>query len=94
MADRKARGVSELPDGRAYYDAMLSHTTTTDLDAEEIHAIGLREVARIRQEMEVVKQRVGFSGSLQEFFTFVRSDEQFLYSNDDEGREAPSDDER
>jgi len=87
-----AKGVGALRDGKAFYDAKLAHATTTSLTAEEIHDIGLSEVARIRKEMEALKERVGFEGSLQEFFNFVRSDEQFLYPNDDEGRQAYLDD--
>lgn len=92
FADPIARGVSALPDGTAYYEAKLAHATTTAMTAAEIHEIGLKEVARIRTEMEAVKQLTGFRGSLQEFFTFVRTDEQFFYSNDDTGRQAYLDD--
>ena len=61
--------------------------TTLDLSADEIHRIGLREVDRLLSEMESVKQQTGFQGSLQEFFVFVREDEQFYYPNTDEGRQ-------
>ncbi|WP_241973873.1 DUF885 family protein [Aliidiomarina iranensis] len=52
-----------------------------DFSAEEIHRIGIDEVARIQEEMRAIQERVGFTGSLQEFFDFVRADEQFLYPN-------------
>lgn len=81
-------GVSELPDGQAYYDYRLNLMTTTDMTADEIHQIGLQEVARIKAEMMAVKERVGFEGTLQKFFAFVRDDDQFYYPNTDEGREA------
>ena len=81
-------GVWKLPRGEAYYEARLQHYTTTDMSADEIHEIGLQEVARIQDEMRKIMQDVGFEGSLQDFFTHLRTDPQFTYSNDDEGREA------
>ena len=82
------QGVSELPGGAAYYDYRLSQMTTTDLTADEIHQIGLSEVARIRGEMEAIKNSVGFDGDLQAFFTFLREDDRFYFSNDDAGAQA------
>lgn len=73
-------GVWRLPDGAAYYEALLGNYTTTDLTADEIHAIGLREVARIHDEMRVIMQQVGFEGTLQEFFAFTRNGDQFFYT--------------
>jgi uncharacterized protein (DUF885 family) len=78
-------GVSELPNGEAFYNYRLVNQTTTDLTAEEIHAIGLSEVTRIRKEMEAIKDKVEFEGDLQAFFTFLREDDQFYFSNDDKG---------
>ena len=72
-------GVWRLPDGAAYYDALLSNYTTTDLTADEIHAIGLREVARIHDEMRAIMRQVGFEGTLQEFFEYTRNGDQFFY---------------
>src|SRR5690606_34448770 len=66
----------------------LASATTTALTADEIHAIGLREVARIHAEMEAVKAEVGFDGTLEELFAFVRDDDRFYFPNTDEGREA------
>ena len=83
--DKEPRGVGSLKDGEAYYNHMLWLSTTTDLTANEIHQIGLDEVARIRGEMEVIKKQVGFDGTLDEFFKFVREDDQFYFSNDDAG---------
>jgi len=87
-ADAEARGVSALPNGKAFYDRRLASFTTTALTADEIHRLGVADVARLRNEMEAVKRQVGFEGDLQEFFDFVREDEQFFYSNDDAGRQA------
>ncbi|EKE83679.1 DUF885 domain-containing protein [Idiomarina xiamenensis] len=77
-----------LEDGKAYYAHQLKASTTTDLTADEIHQIGLDEVARLTKEMEAIKDQVGFDGDLQEFFKFIRTDQQFFYPNTDEGREA------
>jgi uncharacterized protein (DUF885 family) len=81
-------GVWKFENGEAYYAERLRAVTTTDLTAAEIHAIGLREVARIHDEMRKVMRQVGFEGTLQEFFTFLKEDEQFQYPNTDEGRQA------
>ena len=87
LASEEAQGVWALPDGEAFYNYRLAQMTTVELTAEEIHQIGLNEVVRIQGEMETIKQQVGFDGSLQEFFTFMREDEQFYYPNTDEGRQ-------
>jgi len=83
-----ADGVWKFDGGDAFYAERLNWFTTTDLTAEEIHDIGLSEVARIHSEMEAIKEQVGFEGSLAEFFVFMREDEQFYYPNTDEGRAA------
>jgi uncharacterized protein (DUF885 family) len=83
-----ADGVWKFERGDAFYAERLRWFTTTDLDAETIHAIGLREVARIHAEMAAIKERVGFEGSLAEFFVFMREDPQFYYPNTAAGREA------
>jgi uncharacterized protein (DUF885 family) len=79
------QGAGALPNGEAYYNAMLNLMTTTDMTADEIHQLGLSEVARIHAEMEKVKEEAGFKGSLQEFFTFMRTDKQFYLPNNDAG---------
>ena len=69
--------------------------TTTDMTASEIHELGLSEVARIRGEMEKIKEQVGFEGDLQAFFSFIRDskdNEKFYYPNTDEGRQGYIDD--
>lgn len=81
-------GVWKLPNGEAYYQARLTHYTTTDLTADEIHDIGLLEVARIQDEMREIMRQVEFDGTLKEFYDFLRTDPQFVYPNTDEGREA------
>lgn len=79
-------GVWKLPDGADYYAYRLKLMTTTDLSADEIHNIGLREVDRIHAEMHEIMKTVGFDGDLQEFFEFMRTDEQFYYPTTDAGK--------
>lgn len=71
--------VASLPNGKAYYDFLAAYYTTTALSADEIHAIGVKEVARIRGEMEKVKTQVGFQGTLTEFFAHLRSDPKYFH---------------
>ncbi|QSX75714.1 DUF885 domain-containing protein [Lysobacter arenosi] len=76
---RTSIAATDLPDGKAYYDFVAGYFTTTDLSAEQIHQIGLKEVARIRAEMEKIKAEVGFKGNLAEFFQYLRTDPKFFY---------------
>jgi uncharacterized protein (DUF885 family) len=92
-ATRESIAASGLPDGKAYYDLLARYYTTTALSADEIHGIGLKEVARIRARMEAVKAETGFKGSLPEFFSFLRTDPRFFYSSPEallEGYQAMS----
>ena len=79
-------GAWKLPDGQAFYALALNQTTTTNLSAAEIHELGLQEVERIHDEMRAIMAKVEFGGSLQEFFRFMATDEQFYFPNDAEGR--------
>ena len=81
---RDSIAVSDLPDGKAYYDFLARYYTTTELTAEQIHATGLKEVARIRAEMERVKAQTGFTGTLAEFFTYLRTDPKFFHKTPEE----------
>lgn len=63
-----------LPNGDAWYQALIKRNTTTSMSADEIHALGLQEVARIRGEMQAVQRRVGVPGTLQDFFKHLQSD--------------------
>jgi len=78
---RTTVGLDQLPDGKAWYEYRVREITTTDYTPEQIHAIGLREVARIRGEMQGVMSQVGYPGSLDEFFKFVNSDARFFYQD-------------
>ncbi len=80
-------GAWHLPGGDAYYADRLRNSTTTELTADQIHQLGLRQVAAIRQEMEGIKREVGFTGTLEEFFTRIRTDPQFKYANTAAGRD-------
>ena len=74
---RTTIGVSETPNGKAYYQNQIRYYTTLDLTADEIHNKGLSEVARIRGEMEKIIKELGFEGSFADFLKFLRTDEQF-----------------
>lgn len=77
-------GVWRFEDGAEYYSALLANYTTTDLTADQIHAIGLREVERIHGQMRAIMDEVGFEGTLQEFFEFTRTDDRFYYDTREE----------
>ena len=81
-------GVWKFPKGGEYYNNALQRVTTTNLTAEEIHEIGLKEVARIHGEMEKIMEEVGFEGTLVDFFEFMKNDDQFYYENSEEGKAA------
>jgi uncharacterized protein (DUF885 family) len=81
------QGAWSLPNGGEFYAARLRASTTTDLSADQIHAMGLSEVARIQKEMEAIKERVGFKGNLQAFFAHIKNGQQYKYPNTDAGRE-------
>ena len=77
-------GIWQMPNGNEYYGFLARSYTTTNLTPPEIHEKGLKEVARIRAEMEKIKTNVGFKGTLQEFFQFLRTDAQFFYKTPEE----------
>jgi uncharacterized protein (DUF885 family) len=81
---RETIAMRELPEGAAWYAFNARQSTTTDMTPEQIHQLGLAEVARIRAEMETVKARTGFAGKLEDFFTFLRTDPQFFYTDADD----------
>ena len=87
-----ATGIGVQEGGDAYYAHLLAQQTTTDLSADEIHTIGLNEVARLRKEMLGIMDEVEFQGDLQAFFEEVRTGEWNYYPDTDEGRQAYIDD--
>jgi uncharacterized protein (DUF885 family) len=76
---RQSVGLSQLPNGKAWYKYMIKTHTTLPLTAKEIHKFGLSEVARILAEMKKVKEEVKFSGDMASFFQFLRTDDQFYF---------------
>jgi uncharacterized protein (DUF885 family) len=81
---RATAGFFDLPDGRAWYAFLVRSNTTTNLTPEQIHEIGLSEVARIHREMEGVMRQVGWTGDLQSFMRHVQADSQFRYTTREE----------
>jgi uncharacterized protein (DUF885 family) len=77
---RASTAWSALPDGKAWYAYRVEQSTTLKLTADEIHAIGLKEVARILGEMEGVRQQVGFQGDLKAFFKYLQDDPKFYFT--------------
>ncbi len=77
-------GIWQMKNGDRIYEFLARDYTTTGLTPKEIHEKGLAEVARIRAEMEKIKERVGFKGSLKEFFEFLRTDPRFFYKTPEE----------
>ncbi|MFL2501340.1 MAG: DUF885 domain-containing protein [Luminiphilus sp.] len=89
----RAPGIGSLPGGKQVYSHLVQRFTTTDMTPDEIHEIGLREVERIRRDMEAVIAEVGFQGDMAAFNTFLRTDPQFYYDSPEallEGYQAVS----
>lgn len=80
-AARGTIGASGLPDGRAFYRYRVQHFTTLEISPDEIHQVGLKEVARIKSEMHRVIDEVEFSGDFAEFLDFLRTDKRFYPTN-------------
>lgn len=78
---REDVAATSLPDGKNWYNYMIRRQTTTTMTADQIHELGLKEVARIRSEMEKVKEKTGFKGNLKEFDLFLKEDNQFYYTD-------------
>ena len=78
---RQTIAATALPDGAAFYAWRIKTQTSTDLTAQQIHAIGLAEVQRIRAEMEKIKDQTGFKGTLPEFFHYLQTDPKFFFTD-------------
>ena len=88
MADGRIEGVWSLPEGESFYQTQVNnYTTRYDMTADQIHQIGLDEVDRIHGEMREIMAEVNFEGSLQDFFAYLREDDQFYYPDTEEGRQ-------
>ncbi|GAA4350005.1 DUF885 family protein [Kangiella taiwanensis] len=90
-AARDTAGMVALPNGKEWYAFKVKQTTSTDLTPDQIHQIGLDEVARIHSEMQGVMDEVGFEGSLQEFFEFTKNDPQFIFETKEDMLQAYED---
>lgn len=85
---RPGDGVGRLPDGAAWYAERLKFHTTTDMTPEQIHQLGLSEVARIQAEMVALMPKLGVKGSLQDLFAYVRSSDALFFPDSEAGRQA------
>ena len=81
---RTTLAAERLPDGKAYYQSKIVEYTTTDMTAQQIHEIGLSEMAKIRAEMQETMVKAGFKGDLPAFLAFLRSDPQFYAKTPEE----------
>lgn len=81
-------GIWKFPKGKEYYKVQLERYTTTSMSAEDIHALGAKEVERIQNEMRAILTQIGYKGSLQEFFKELRTNSKYYYPNTDAGRKA------
>ncbi len=79
-------GCWKFPKGAAFYNTALQRTTTTKMNADEIHELGLKEVARIHSEMRDIMKQVSYEGTLQDFFKYMKEDEKFYFADNEEGR--------
>ena len=87
-ASRDTIGLSALPNGAQWYEFLAEDFTTTDMTPDEIHALGLREVARIRSAMQLIIDELEFDGSFQDFLAFLRTDPQFYFDDPEDLYEA------
>ena len=76
-ASRMTIGVSHVSEGKALYEDMVRYYTTLEISPEQVHQLGLSEVARIRSEMDAIIEELNFDGSFQDFIDFLRTDPQF-----------------
>ena len=83
-ATRKTDGMSALPNGAAWYANNVRQSTTSDLTPEQIHQLGLAEVARIHAQIETVMKQVKFRGSMQKFFKYMQTDKRFTFANEND----------
>ncbi|MBL0682599.1 DUF885 domain-containing protein [Aquimarina mytili] len=81
-------GCWKFPKGDAFYNNALKRTTTTDMTADQIHDLGLKEVERIHNEMRDIMKQVKYEGTLQDFFKYMKEDKKFYFPDTDEGRKA------
>ena len=78
---RESIGIKDVPNGKSWYEDLASYHTTTKLSPDEIHAIGLKEIKRIRQEMETIISDLEWDGDFQSFLNYLRTSPRFYYDN-------------
>ncbi len=93
LEEQQQRATSEngcwkFPKGGAFYNNALKRTTTTNMTADQIHELGLKEVDRIHSEMRDIMKKVKYEGTLQDFFTYMKEDKKFYFENNEEGKAA------
>ena len=81
---RDSIGIKDIPNGKQYYEELARHFTTTDLTPDEIHDIGLKEIERIRGEMEEIIKSVNWDGDFNSFLNYLRTSPRFYYDNPDD----------
>ena len=81
---RDSIGIKDIPDGKIYYEELAKYYTTTDLTPDEIHNIGLKEIQRIRSEMEEIIKSVNWDGDFDSFLNYLRTSPRFYYDNPDD----------
>ena len=81
---RDTIGIKDIPEGKKYYEQLAKHYTTTDLTPDEIHEIGLKEIQRIRAEMEEIIDSVNWDGDFESFLNYLRTSPRFYYDNPDD----------
>ncbi len=81
---RDTIGIKDIPDGKKYYEQLAKHYTTTDLTPDEIHDIGLKEIQRIRAEMDEIIDSVNWDGDFESFLNYLRTSPRFYYDNPDD----------
>lgn len=85
---KKDAGVWKLPRGNEYYKTMVARHTTTDMTPEQIHELGVKNIARLQADMRAIMTKLNYKGSLQQFFNYIRTDKKFYFPNTDDGRKA------
>lgn len=84
ILSRDSIGIKDIPDGKQYYEQLAKHFTTTELTPDEIHNIGIKEIKRIRSEMEEIIKSVNWDGDFDSFLNYLRTSPRFYYDNPDD----------
>jgi uncharacterized protein (DUF885 family) len=85
---REQVGLSAMPGGAALYDYQIEANTTVKMSADQVHQLGLSEVARIRRDMDVIRVQMGYKGDLKAFFDYFRDDAKFKFKSRDDMKDT------